>query len=197
MKAHTFTDTRILNIHGTKWHCGCICVCGRWCGFQMFPVSVSVKGCVPNNASQQCFPEVTNFGMAQRCYSKNQLWKPVRWGNVQHSLNMSSVTCIHVHHWLATNDFNYSDGFMHILWWISAYYIIGLKVVGYLPSKDIVGNDVTSCICVSWMIFLRHESVRTFGRPSDFSSCAYLSSWSSGRGVSVALCVFAYAYECV
>jgi hypothetical protein len=91
MKAHTFTDTRILNVHGTKSHCGCICVCGLWCGFKIFPVSVSVQCSFPNNASQQCFPEVTNFGMAQRCYSKDQLWQPVRWGNVQHSLNMSSV----------------------------------------------------------------------------------------------------------
>jgi hypothetical protein len=46
---------------------------------------------VPSNASQQCFPEVTNFLMAQPCYSKVQLGQPVRWGNVQHSLNMSSV----------------------------------------------------------------------------------------------------------
>jgi hypothetical protein len=29
--------------------------------------------------------------MAQHCYSKEQLWQPIRWGNVQHSLNMSSV----------------------------------------------------------------------------------------------------------
>jgi hypothetical protein len=86
-----FTDTRILNIHGTKSHCGCISVCNSWCDFQVFPVSVSLKCSVPNNASQQCFPEVTNFGMAQSCYSKHQLWQPVRWGNVQHSLNMSSV----------------------------------------------------------------------------------------------------------
>jgi hypothetical protein len=64
MKAHTFTDTRILNIHVTKSHCGCICVHGRWSGFQIFPVSVSVKCSVPNNASQQCFPEFTNFGLA-------------------------------------------------------------------------------------------------------------------------------------
>jgi hypothetical protein len=73
MKAHTFTDTTILNIHGNKSHWVCICVCGRWCGFQIFPVSVCIKCTVLNNASQQCFLEVTNFGMAQRCYSKDQL----------------------------------------------------------------------------------------------------------------------------
>jgi hypothetical protein len=55
-------------------------------------------------------------------------------------------TCLHVHHWLATNDFNYRDGFTYRLWWISAYFFIGIKVVLQLPSKDIVGNDVTSCI---------------------------------------------------
>jgi hypothetical protein len=82
---------RILNIHGTKWHSGCICVCSRWWGFQIFPVSVSVKCSVPNKSSQQCFPQVTNFGIAQSCYSKDQKWQPVRWGNVQHSLNMSSI----------------------------------------------------------------------------------------------------------
>jgi hypothetical protein len=41
-------------------------------------------------------------------------------------------TCIHAHHWIVKNDFNYSDGFMHRLWWISAYLFIGLKVVVYL-----------------------------------------------------------------
>jgi hypothetical protein len=53
MKAHTLTNTRILNIHGTKLHCWCICVFGHWCGFQIFPVSVSVKWSVPNNASNK------------------------------------------------------------------------------------------------------------------------------------------------
>jgi hypothetical protein len=50
-----FTDTWILNIHGTKSHCGCICVCGCWGGFKIFFVSMSVKCSIPNNASQQCF----------------------------------------------------------------------------------------------------------------------------------------------
>jgi hypothetical protein len=80
---------------------------------------------------------------------------------------------IHVHHCLATNDFNYSDGFMHRLWWISTYFFIGIKVVVYIPSKDLVGNDVTD---VCWMIILRHDSVRTFGLFWDFSSCTYVSS---------------------
>jgi len=45
---------------------------------QIFPVSVSVKCSVPNNASHQCFLEVTNFGMTQRCSSKDQQLHPVR-----------------------------------------------------------------------------------------------------------------------
>jgi hypothetical protein len=77
MKAHTFTGTKIVNIHAAKSHCGSICVCGCWCGFQIFPISVSVKCSVPSNASQQCFPEVTNFSMAQRSYLKDQLSEPV------------------------------------------------------------------------------------------------------------------------
>jgi hypothetical protein len=73
MKAHIFTDTRILNGHGTKSHCGCICVSGSSGSFKIIPVSVSVKCSVPNNESQQCFLDVTNFGMAPHCYSKDQL----------------------------------------------------------------------------------------------------------------------------
>jgi hypothetical protein len=90
-------------------------------------------------------------------------------------------TGIHVHHWLATNDFNHSHGFTHRLWLISAYFFIALNVVIYHPSKDIFGNDVTSCIFlswISWMIILIHESVCTFGQSREFSYCPYLSSCS-------------------
>jgi hypothetical protein len=181
MKAHTFTDTRILNVHRTKSQCECICVHGFWCGFKIFPVTVSVKWCVPNNASLQCFREVTNFGMAQLCSSKV-------------SCDNLSGEEMHRIHWIfpvyirtswdmyecarlaCYKCFNYSDGFMHILWWISAYFFIGLKVVVYLPSKDIVGNDVTSRIFVCSMIILRHESVCTFRQPLNFIYYAYLSS---------------------
>jgi hypothetical protein len=45
MKAHIFTDTRLLNINGTKSNCGCICVCVPWYGFKIFSVSVCVKWC--------------------------------------------------------------------------------------------------------------------------------------------------------
>jgi hypothetical protein len=85
-------------------------------------------------------------------------------------------TCMNVQDLLAINDFIYSDGFTHTLWWISAYFFIGLNVVVHLPSKDIVGNDVTSCFFVCLMINLRHDSVHTFRQLLDFSYCAYLSS---------------------
>jgi hypothetical protein len=105
-------------------------------------------------------------------------------------------TCIHVHHLLPVNDFNYSDGFPHRLWWISAYFFIGLKVVVYLPSKDIVGKDVTSYIFLSWMIILSHESVPTFGKPRDFTYCAYLSSCSQDIGVCVCVCFCMHTSLC-
>jgi hypothetical protein len=70
--------------------------------------------------------------------------------------------------WLPANDFNYSDGLTHRLWGISDYVFIVLKEVVYLLSKDIVGNDVTSCIFLSWMIILIHASVRMFGQPWGF-----------------------------
>jgi hypothetical protein len=37
-------------------------VCGHMGGCKLFPVSVSVRYSVPDNASQQCFLEVSNFG---------------------------------------------------------------------------------------------------------------------------------------
>jgi hypothetical protein len=52
MNAYTFTDTRILNIHGTKSYWECICVCGCWCDFKVFPLSVSFKCSVSKNAIQ-------------------------------------------------------------------------------------------------------------------------------------------------
>jgi hypothetical protein len=43
IKAHVFTDTRILNIYRTKSHRCCSCVCGRRGDFKIFPGSVSVN----------------------------------------------------------------------------------------------------------------------------------------------------------
>jgi hypothetical protein len=194
MKAHTFTDTRILIIHGRKSHCGCICVCGRWCGFQIFPISVSVKCSVPNYASQQCFLEVTNFGRAQRCYSKDEVCHPVRWGTVRHSLNMSSVCSTilrHVSMCIIGLLQRISNTVMASCIGPSELVLLSslAEVVVYLPSKDIVGNDVSPWIFLIWMIFLRHESVHTFGLPRDFRYCAYLSLCSSDSCVRVCVCI--------
>jgi hypothetical protein len=62
-------------------------------------------------------------------------------------------TCVNVHHWLARNDFNSSDGFRHRLWWIRVYFFTGIKVVICLLSKNIGGNDVTSFVLLSLMLF--------------------------------------------
>jgi hypothetical protein len=62
-------------------------------------------------------------------------------------------TCVHVHHWLARNDFNSSDHFRHRLWWIRVSFLIGIKVVVCLLSKNFGGNDVTSHVFLSLMLF--------------------------------------------
>jgi hypothetical protein len=81
---------------------------------------------------------------------------------------------------------------------LGAYFFIGLKVVVYLPSKYIVGDDVTTSIFLSWMIILRHESVSTFGPPWDSSYCAIiLSSYFQYRAMCGSVCMFVYAYQCV
>jgi hypothetical protein len=121
--------------------------------------------------------------MAQRWYSKDQLWQPLRWGNVQHSLNMSSVCSKILRHVSMC-----IIGFLQI---ISTTVMasrtdsgelvrvsFGPMVVVYLLSKDIVGNNVTSCIFLIWMNILRHGNVRTCGQPRDFCYGVYLSSYS-------------------
>jgi hypothetical protein len=38
-------------------------------------------------------------------------------------------------------------------WWISVSFLFGIKVVECLLSKNIDGNDVTSCVFLSMMLF--------------------------------------------
>jgi hypothetical protein len=197
MKAHTFTDTRMLIIHGRKSHCGCICVCGRWCGFQIFPISVSVKCSVPNYASQQCFLEVTNFGRAQRCYSKDEVCHPVRWGTVRHSLNMSSVCSTilrHVSMCIIGLLQRISNTVMASCIGPSELVLLSslAEVVVYLPSKDIVGNDVSPWIFLIWMIFWDMKVSTHSGYPG-ISGIALISPYAPQTVVCV--CVFAYAYD--
>jgi hypothetical protein len=104
-------------------------------------------------------------------------------------------TCIHVHHWLAKNDFNYSDGFPHRLWWISAYFFILLKVVVYLPFKDIVGNDDTSCIfLLFWDMKVSAHSVNP-----GISAIVLITPHAHTTGVFVCVCVYVFvcSYESV
>jgi hypothetical protein len=58
-----------------------------------------------------------------------------------------------MHHWLGRNDFNSSDCFRHRLWWIRVSFLNGIKVVVCLLSKNIGGNDVTSRVFLTLMLF--------------------------------------------
>ena len=147
---------------------------------------------VPNNASQQRFPESYSFRYGSTLLLKRpgvttcQVRKWTAFIEYVQYMLEDIETFIHVHLWLATNDFNYSDGFTHRLWWICAYFFIGLKVVVYLPSKDIVGNSVTSCI------------FHVFMKPG-ISAIVLISPHASRIGVCVCVCVcvcvFVSAYE--
>jgi hypothetical protein len=61
-------------------------------------------------------------------------------------------------------------------------------VVLYLPSKDIVGNDVSSCIFLSWMIILRLKVSAHLGNPA-ISAIVLISPHASRTGVCVCVCV--------
>jgi hypothetical protein len=54
------------------------------------------------------------------------------------------VKILNVYHWLARNDFNSNDGFRRRLWCIRVYFIISLKVVVSVLSKNMGGKYVTS-----------------------------------------------------
>jgi hypothetical protein len=187
MKAHTYTDTRMLNVHGTN-HAVVVFVCvaaGVVSKYFLFLCLLNALFQIMqvSNASWKSLISVwLNVAIPKiRCdtLSGEEMYS-IHW--ICPVLFEVLETCIHVHHWLATNDFHYSDGFTDRIWWISAYFFIGVKVVVQLPSKDIDGKDFTS-----WMIILRNEIVGTFGLSQDFSVCAYLSSCSQDRGVCLCL----------
>jgi hypothetical protein len=134
-------------------------VCRHVCGCKIFPVSVSVRPSVPNNGSQQCFLEVTQFGFVSalvfwRSAVTNCLVKKYS-AFIEYSQCMSGYldTCVNVHHCLAWNDFNSSDGFRHRLWWIRVYVFICINVITYLLSKNIGGNNATSSVLLIWCFF--------------------------------------------
>jgi hypothetical protein len=128
-------------------------------GGKIFPVSVPVRYSVSNNESQHCFLEVTDFGFGstllfQRSTLISFLGK-IYSAFIEYVQCMSGYhdTCVHVHHWLPQNDFNSSDRFRHRHWWIRVSFLIAIKVVVYLLSKNIGGNDVTSRVFLSLMLF--------------------------------------------
>jgi hypothetical protein len=112
-------------------------------GFKVFPVSVSFKCSVSKNASQYAsqkslilvwlkvaIPKISCDNLsAEEMYSIHWIC-PVCVRRSSDLYPCDSLAC--------SNDFNYSDGFMHRLWWISADFVIGLKVVVYLPSKELL-----------------------------------------------------------
>jgi hypothetical protein len=134
----------------------CVWVLG---GHKVFPVSVSVRYCVSNNARQQCFLEDTNFGFGSTLlFQRSTVIYCLRRKYstfIEYAQCMSRYhdTCVHVHPWLARNDFNSSDHFRHRFSWIRVSFLTGIKVVVWLLSKNIGGNDVTSCVFLSLMLF--------------------------------------------
>jgi hypothetical protein len=83
-----------------------------------FKTGKYLKICWPYNACQQCFLEVTNFCMAIPKISVDNLTVEDMYSiHFRCPVYVEDLeTCIHVHHWLATNDINYSDGFTQRLW---------------------------------------------------------------------------------
>jgi hypothetical protein len=172
MKAHTFPDTRILNIHGTKSHCR-VFVCVATGVVSKYFLFLCLLNAVfqltqVNNASRKSLISVWLNVAIPKISSMLLFPDNLSGRNVQHSLNMSIASLMILSHIsLCIIGFLEMTSIIvmasRIDWWISAYFFMGLKVVVYLPSKDIAGNDVTSCIVLSWMNILRHECVRKFG----------------------------------
>jgi hypothetical protein len=175
-----------------------------WYGFKVFPVSLSFKCSVSKNASQHssrkslilvwlkvAIPKISCDNLSgEEMYSIHWIC-PVCVPRSSDIYPCASLAC--------SNDFNYSDGFVHRLWWISADFFIGLKVVVYIPSKDIVGNDVTSWIFVSEWLFWDMK-VSTHSSNPGISAIGLISPHASRQGcvcVCVCVCVFVYAYKCV
>jgi hypothetical protein len=128
-------------------------------GCKLFPVSVSVKYSAPNNAIHHLFLEVTNFRFGSTLlFQKSTIiycWRRNYSAFIEYAQCMSGYhdTYVHVHLWLARNYLNSSDRFRHRLWWIRIFFLIGIKEVVCLLSKNFGGNDVTLRIFLSLMLF--------------------------------------------
>jgi hypothetical protein len=139
MKAHTFTDTRILSIHGTKSYCRAfVCVaagvvskyflflCLLNALFQITQVSNASRKSLISVWLKVPIPKMSCDNLSgEEMYSIHWICPMY----VRTSWDMYPCASL-----ASTNDFNYSNGFTHSLWWISAYFFIGLKVVyTFLP----------------------------------------------------------------
>jgi hypothetical protein len=85
-------------------------------------------------------------------------------------------TCVNVHHWLARNEFNSSYHFRHRIQWNRLYLSIDIKVGVCFPSKNFVGNCITSCVFFKFDPWLCAESVCSVGYCPDFRYCRYTCS---------------------
>jgi hypothetical protein len=124
MKAQKFSYYKILNIHGTRPLCWCVCVFRHVCSCKIFPGSVSVRYSVPNDASQECMLEVSYFRFCSMLlFHRSTVINCLRRkysAFIEHAQCMSGYhdACIYVHHCPARYGFNSSDRFRHRLWWI-------------------------------------------------------------------------------
>jgi hypothetical protein len=135
-----------------------VCVCEHVGGCKLFPVSLSVSYSVQNNASQQCFLEVTYFGFGSKLLFQRSpvIYCPRRKYSafIEYTMFMYGYLdiCVNVHFWLVRNGFNSSDSFRHRLWWIRLYLFIGINLVACLPSKNFGGIGVTSHVFLSLIL---------------------------------------------
>jgi hypothetical protein len=133
MKAQKFTYSKIVNIHGIRPLCVCVCVCRHMCGCKIFPGSVSFRYSVPNDDSQECFLEVSNFGFCSTLlFHRSTLINYLRRKYL--ALNMPSVCPAIMMH--------VSTCIIFLLDMISVQVIASCTVFG--------GLDFSSSLALSW-----------------------------------------------
>jgi hypothetical protein len=146
MKAQKFTYSRIINMHGTQPLCACVCVyVGMWVVVNYF-----LYQCLLSILLQ--IMQFTTFSWKSLISTIIYCWRRNYSAFIEYAQCMSGYH-VHVHLWLARNYLNSSDRFRHRLWWIRIFFLIGIKEVVCLLSKNFGGNDVTLRIFLSLMLF--------------------------------------------
>jgi hypothetical protein len=120
-KAHTFSDTRILNVHGNKSHCGSVMcvttgVVSKYFLFLCLLNALFQITQVSNASRKSLISAWLNIAIPSSVLTTCQVRKCIAFSEYVQCLLKDLEACIHVHHWLATNHFNYSVGFMNRLW---------------------------------------------------------------------------------